>query len=136
MLKIKKYLLFKDKRNYLCKKLIGYSIVNIETTKVELRKHIKKRMIFMGNIFANILYLIVTFVIIMAVISFVAWILPYVLLVLIFFWIYRYIKNNFINKSNKNNKSDFTGNSSESMQNYGDDSSSDVIDVDYEDVKK
>lgn len=120
----------------MCKKLIGYSIVNIETTKVELRKHIKKRMIFMGNIFANILYLIVTFVIIMAVISFVAWILPYVLLVLIFFWIYRYIKNNFINKSNKNNKSDFTGNSSESMQNYGDDSSSDVIDVDYEDVKK
>ncbi|MDD7792914.1 hypothetical protein [Clostridium sp. 'White wine YQ'] len=86
----------------------------------------------MGKGLNTLIYLVVTIFIIVGVIALLSWILPYVLIVLVIFWAYRYIKNNMF-KSRKHNNVNRYSTTYKEQEDYAD---GNVIDVDYEDVKK
>lgn len=86
----------------------------------------------MMNGFNNIIYLIVTLLIIVGVISLVFTLLPYVLVVLAIFWIYRYLKNRSNYRKKNQNKNTYKYETEEGYKEHN----NDVIDVDYEEINK
>ena len=86
----------------------------------------------MGKGLNTLIYLLVTIFIIVGVIALLSWILPYVLIGLVIFWAYRYIKNNMF-KNRRHNNVDRYSTTYKEQEDY---TAGNVIDVDYEDVNK
>lgn len=84
----------------------------------------------------NILYVIATVAIVWIVLTILRFLLPYIVIALVVFWVYRLIKNRVNNKKEEEHTSSFK--ETISQENYKDNYSDvvDVVDVDYEEVDK
>ncbi|WP_315112579.1 hypothetical protein [Clostridium intestinale] len=88
----------------------------------------------MGRGFSNIVYIIITIVVILGVINIVAFLLPYIIIIIAVLWLYRLIKGKKYSKRERNSSNyRYNSNQANDIQHNED---GDVVDVEYEEIKK
>ncbi|MNO92692.1 hypothetical protein D3C76_842730 [compost metagenome] len=88
----------------------------------------------MGRGFSNIVYIILTIVVILGVINIVGFFLPYIIIGIAILWLYRLIKRKKYSKREKNSSNyRYNSNQANDIQHNED---GDVVDVEYEEINK
>lgn len=88
----------------------------------------------MGRGFSNIVYIILTIVVILGVINLLAVFLPYIIIIIAVLWLYRLIKGKKYSKREKDPSNyRYNSNQADDIQHNED---GDVVDVEYEEINK